>query len=73
MRLRASEKYTSYYEFDKDLLNEYKTWVKDNDTIISKESFSEFVFNEFNISDFEVYSSYAEVLDFENFNEWINQ
>lgn len=73
MVLRASEESTTYYEFDEDLLKEYKEWAKDNNREISKCSFREFVFNVNCIDDFEVDVDFSGILDFENFDEWVNQ
>lgn len=73
MVLRASEESTTYYEFDEDLLKEYKEWAKDNNVELSKRSFREFVFNVNCIDDFEVDVDFSGTLDFENFDEWVNQ
>lgn len=73
MVLRANEESTTYYEFDEDLLEEYKAWVKNKNTEISKQSFRNFIFGYQCIDDFEVDVDFSGTLDFENFDEWVNQ
>jgi len=73
MVLRANEESTTYYEFDEDLLKEYKDWAKNNNTELSKQSFRNFIFNDQCIGDFEVDVDFSGILDFENFDEWVNQ
>lgn len=72
MRLKGKETNVTWYGFDEDVLREFKEWAKENNFELSKNNFLEFIFNEHYIEDYEEDSEFLD-LEFENFNEWVNQ
>ena len=63
--IKASEEATIYYAFDDDVLREYKKWIDENHMIISKDTFYEYIINNYNMSMFEEDTGYSCSLDFE--------
>lgn len=63
--IKASEEATIYYAFDDDILREYKHWVEERNITISKNTFYEFIVNNYDISDFETDWGYEGRLYFE--------
>lgn len=72
MRLKGKETNITWYEFDEDVLREFKEWAEENNFELSRNNFLEFIFSEHYIEDYEEDSEFLD-LEFENFNEWINQ
>lgn len=72
MRLKGKETNVTWYGFDEDVLREFKEWAKENNFELSKNNFLEFIFSEHYIEDYEEDSEFLD-LEFENFNEWVNQ
>lgn len=72
MRLKGKETNVTWYEFDEDVLKEFKEWAKENNSELSRNNFLEFIFSEHYIEDYEEDSEFID-LEFENFNEWVNQ
>ena len=72
MRLKGKETNITLYEFDEDVLREFKEWAKENNLELSRNNFLEFIFSEHYIEDYEEDSEFID-LELENFNEWINQ
>lgn len=72
MRLKGKETNITWYEFDEDVLREFKEWAEENNFELSRNNFLEFIFSEHYIEDYEEDSEFLD-LEFENFNEWVNQ
>lgn len=72
MRLKGKETNITWYEFDEDVLREFKEWAEENNFELSRNNFLEFIFTEHYIEDYEEDSEFLD-LEFENFNEWVNQ
>ncbi len=73
MKLIASEESTTFYEFDENVLEEYKDWATAYEKPLSKTSFTEFIFDYNDIEEYKIDTDYSGDLKFRSFNEWINQ
>lgn len=69
----ATEEATIFYDFDDNILKEYKDWALANSKTVSKHGFMDYLINEGKLDNYERDIAYDGYLEFEDdFEEKIN-
>lgn len=62
----ATEEATIFYDFDDNILKEYKDWALANSKIVSKHGFIDYLINEGELNNYEIDIEYDGYLEFED-------